>query len=79
MIFYSTYNILDEVLYKEKLSGTIIDVQFSLNEEMGVMEESYGVKFDDIDYVRWVVLCLTFLPTVTQAPSNREILGTIIR
>lgn len=54
MIFYSTYNILDEVLYKEKLSGTIIDVQFSLNEEMGVMEESYGVKFDDGSYEMYI-------------------------
>ena len=54
MIFYSTYDILDEVLYKEKLSGTIIDVQFSLNEEMGVMEESYGVKFDDGSYEMYI-------------------------
>lgn len=54
MIFYSTYNILDEVLYKGKLSGTIIDVQFSLNEEMGVMEESYGVKFDDGSYEMYI-------------------------
>ena len=54
MIFYPTYNILDEVLYKEKLSGTIIDVQFSLNEEMGVMEESYGVKFDDGSYEMYI-------------------------
>lgn len=54
MIFCSTYDILDEVLYKEKLSGTIIDVQFSLNEEMGVMEESYGVKFDDGSYEMYI-------------------------
>ena len=54
MIFYSTYDILDEVLYKEKLSGTIIDVQFSLNEEMGIMEESYGVKFDDGSYEMYI-------------------------
>lgn len=54
MIFYSTYDILDEVLYKGKLSGTIIDVQFSLNEEMGIMEESYGVKFDDGSYEMYI-------------------------
>lgn len=54
MIFYSTYDILDEVLYKNVLSGTIIDVQFSLNEEMGVMEESYGVKFDDGSYEMYI-------------------------
>ena len=54
MIFCSTYDILDEVLYKEKLSGTIIDVQFSLNEEMGIMEESYGVKFDDGSYEMYI-------------------------
>ena len=54
MIFYSTYDILDEVSYKGKLSGTIIDVQFSLNEEMGIMEESYGVKFDNGTYEMFV-------------------------
>lgn len=54
MIFYSTYNILDEVLYKKLMSGTIIDVQFSLNEEMGVLEESYGVKFDDGSYEMFI-------------------------
>lgn len=54
MIFCSTYDILDEVLYKKTLSGTIIDVQFSLNEEMGVMEESYGVKFDDGSYEMYI-------------------------
>ena len=54
MIFYSTYNILDEVLYKKSMSGTIIDVQFSLNEEMGVLEESYGVKFDDGSYEMFI-------------------------
>lgn len=54
MIFCSTYDILDEVLYKKTLSGTIIDVQFSLNEEMGIMEESYGVKFDDGSYKMYI-------------------------
>lgn len=54
MIFYSTYDILDEVLYKKSMSGTIIDVQFSLNEELGVLEESYGVKFDDGSYEMFI-------------------------
>ena len=43
-----------QFLYKGKLSGTIIDVQFSLNEEMRIMKESYGVKFDNGSYEMFV-------------------------
>ena len=51
MIFYSTFDILDEVLYKGKIPGIVSDVSFSLNEETGYIEESYGIVFDDNSYI----------------------------
>ena len=49
MIFYSTYDILDEVFYKNTLPGIIVDVQFTLSDD-GVMEESYGIQFENGAY-----------------------------
>ena len=54
MIFYSTYDILDEVYYKKILPGIIVDIQFSLNEETGEMEESYGIQFENGVYEMFV-------------------------
>lgn len=53
MIFYSTYDILDEVFYKNTLPGIIVDVQFTLNDD-GVMEESYGIQFENGAYEMFI-------------------------
>lgn len=54
MIFYSTYDILDEVFYKKERPGVVTDVQFSLNEETGYMIETYGVTFEDNTYQMFI-------------------------
>lgn len=54
MVFYSTYDILDEVYYKKERPGVVTDVQFTLNEETGYMEESYGITFEDGTYQMFV-------------------------
>ena len=54
MIFYSTYDILDEVYYKNMRPGIITDVLFTLDEETGYMVETYGVTFEDDSYEMYI-------------------------
>lgn len=54
MIFYSTYDVLDEVFYKDTMPGTIMDVTFSLDENTGYMVETYGVELEDGTFVMYV-------------------------
>ena len=54
MVFYSTYDILDERYYKKSRPGIITDVQFSLDDETGYMIETYGITFEDGSYQMFV-------------------------
>jgi hypothetical protein len=54
MVFYSTYDILDEVYYKNLRPGIVTDVQFTLDEETGYMIETYGVTFEDDSYEMYI-------------------------
>ena len=54
MIFYSTYDILDEVYYKNMRPGIVTDVLFTLDEETGYMVETYGVTFEDNSYEMYI-------------------------
>ena len=54
MIFYSTYDILDEVYYKNTMPGIIVDVTFTLDDETGYMMETYGIQFEDGTYIMFV-------------------------
>jgi len=54
MIFYSTYDILDEIFYKKERPGIVTDVQFSLDEDTGYMVESYGITFEDNTYQMFI-------------------------
>jgi len=54
MIFYSTYDILDEVYYKNMRPGIVTDVLFTLDEETGYMVETYGVTFEDDSYEMYI-------------------------
>lgn len=54
MIFYSTYDILDEIYYKKERPGIVTDVQFTLDDETGYMIETYGITFEDGSYQFYV-------------------------
>lgn len=50
MIFASSFDLLDDVIYKGKAVGVVMDIQFSVNEDYDV-EESYGILFEDDSYL----------------------------
>ena len=54
MIFYSTYDILDEVYYKKELPGVIVSIQFELDEDSHEVKESYGVLFDNNSFEMFI-------------------------
>lgn len=53
MLYSPSYDLLEAVSYNGS-PGTVVDIQFSLDEDTGYVSESYGVSFDDGTYIMYI-------------------------